>query len=47
MPPSNRTDADDLAVAVVLTLELAKIALVLVRFNDGTGLIVNPNHSIT
>jgi hypothetical protein len=25
MPPSNRTDADDLAVAVVLTLELAKI----------------------
>jgi hypothetical protein len=26
MPPSNRTDADDLAVAVVLTLELAEIA---------------------
>ena len=47
MPPSNRTDADDLAVAVVLTLELAKIALVLVRFNDGAGLIANPNHSIT
>ena len=27
MPPSNRTDADDLAVAVILTLELANIAL--------------------
>jgi len=33
MPPSNRTDADDLAVAVVLTSELAKIARVLVRFD--------------
>jgi hypothetical protein len=29
MPPSNKTDADGLAVAVVLTLELAKIARVL------------------
>jgi hypothetical protein len=29
--PSNRTDADDVAVAVVLTLELAKITRVLAR----------------
>jgi len=41
MPPSNRTDGDDLAVAVVLTLEFAKIARVLVRFDQVAGLIVN------
>jgi hypothetical protein len=41
MPPSNRTDADDLAVAVVLTLELAKIARVLGRFRRVARFIVN------
>ena len=41
MPPSNRTDADDLAVAVVLTLELAKIARVLLRLDHVTRFIVN------
>jgi hypothetical protein len=46
MPPSNRTDADDLAVAVVLTFELAKIARVLVRFNHVARFIVNADHSI-
>jgi hypothetical protein len=46
MPPSNRTDADDLAVAVVLTSELAKITPVLVRFNHVARFIVNADHSI-
>jgi hypothetical protein len=45
MPPSNRTDADDLAVAVVLTLELAKIARVLLRFDHVASVIVNADHS--
>jgi hypothetical protein len=40
MPPSNITDADDLAVAVVLTLELAKIARVLVRFDHVASITV-------
>ena len=31
MPPSNRTNADDLVVAVVLTLALFEIARVLLR----------------
>jgi hypothetical protein len=46
MPPSNRTDADDLAVAGVLTLELAKIARVLVRLHHVASLIVNTNYGI-
>jgi len=46
MPPSNRTDADDLAVAVVLTLELAKIARALVRFDHVASRIVNANDGI-
>jgi hypothetical protein len=46
MRPSNKTDADGLAVAVVLTLELVKIALVLVRRNRVARLIVNANHSL-
>ena len=33
MPCPNQTDADDLAVAVVPTLELAEIAFVLVRLD--------------
>ena len=44
MPPSNRTDADDLAVAVVLTSELAKIARVLVRFDHVAVRIVNAHN---
>jgi hypothetical protein len=46
MPPSNETEMDGLAVAVVLTLELAKIASVLVRFDHVAGLIVNANDSL-
>jgi hypothetical protein len=46
MPPSNETETDGLAVAVVLTLELAKIASVLVRFDHVASFIVNANHSI-
>jgi hypothetical protein len=46
MPPSNKTDADGLAVAVVLTLELAKLDRVLVRFDHVARLIVNADHSI-
>ena len=46
MPPSNKTDADSLAVAVVLTLELAKLAGVRVHLDHVGGLIVNPDHSI-
>ena len=46
MPPSNRTDADDLAVAVVLTSELFEISRVLVRFDHVASFIVNTNHSI-
>jgi hypothetical protein len=41
MRPSNKTDADGLAVAVVLTLELVKIALVLVRRNHVVRIIIN------
>jgi hypothetical protein len=46
MPPSNETETDGLAVAVVLTLELAKIARVLVRLDHVARFIVNANHSI-
>jgi len=42
MPPSNETETDGLAVAVVLTLELAKIARVLVRFNQVAAFIIKP-----
>jgi hypothetical protein len=42
MPPSNKTETDSLAVAVVLALELAKIASVLVR-SLRTRIV--PNHS--
>jgi hypothetical protein len=45
MPPRNKTDADSLAVAVVLTLEFAEIACVLVHFNHVARFIVNANHS--
>jgi len=47
MRPSNRTDGDDLAVAVVLTLEFAKIALVFVRLDHIARVIVNANHRIS
>jgi hypothetical protein len=46
MPPSNETETDGLAVAVVLTLELAKIASVLVRLDHVASFIVNANHSM-
>ena len=46
MPPSNETEMDGLAVAVVLTLELAKIARVLVRLDYVACFIVNANHSV-
>jgi hypothetical protein len=45
MPRSNKTVADALAVAVVLTLELAKLARVLVRRNHAARCIKNPDHS--
>ena len=45
MPRSNKTVADGLAVAVVLTLELAKLARVLVRRNHAARCIKNPDHS--
>ena len=45
MPRSNKTVADGLAVAVVLTLELAKLARVLVRRNHAAPCIKNPEHS--
>jgi hypothetical protein len=44
MPPSNETKTDGLAVAVVLTLELAKIALLFVRFDHVARSIVNAKH---
>jgi hypothetical protein len=40
-----QSGADGLAVAVVLTLELAEIARVLVRFDHVAGFIVNAHHS--
>jgi hypothetical protein len=46
MRPSNKTDADGLAVAVVLTLELVKIARVLVRLDHVACFIVNANHGV-
>jgi len=46
MPPSNETETDGLAVAVVLALELAKIARVLVHFDHVARIIVNANHGI-
>ena len=46
MPRSNKTVADGLAAAVVLTLELAKLARVRVRFNHVARFIVNANYSI-
>jgi hypothetical protein len=45
MPPSNETEMDGLAVAVVLTLELAKIASVLVRLDHIVRVIANADHS--
>jgi len=46
IPPSDETDADGLAVAVVLTLEFAEIANVRVRLDHVASLIVNANHCI-
>jgi hypothetical protein len=46
MRPSNKTDADGLAVAVVLTLELVKIARALVRLDHVACFIVNANHGV-
>jgi hypothetical protein len=46
MPPSNETETDGLAVAVVLTLELAKIALLFVRLDHVASFIENANPSI-
>ena len=46
MPSPNKTDADGLAVAVVLTLEFAEIANVRVRLDHVASLIVNANHCI-
>jgi hypothetical protein len=46
MPPSKKTDADGLVVAVVLTLELAKIARALVRFDHIASNIKSADHSI-
>ena len=43
MPPSNRTDAHDLAVAAVLTLKLANLARVFVRLDHAARFIVNAN----
>src|SRR4026208_754801 len=45
MPRSNKTVADGLAVAVVLTLKLAKLARALVRRNHAARCIKNPDHS--
>ena len=47
MPPSSKTAADRLAVAVVLTLELAKIARVLMRLDHVARCIVNADDSTT
>jgi hypothetical protein len=46
MPPSDKTDADTLAVAFVLTLEFAEIASVPVRLDHVASLIVDANHCI-
>ena len=46
MRPSNKTDADGFAVAVVLTLELVKIARVFVRLDHVVSVIVNADHSM-
>jgi hypothetical protein len=46
MPPSNETETDGLAVAVVLTLDLAEIASVLLRFDHVARFIVNANHGV-
>jgi len=46
MPLCNKTDAHGLAVVVVLTLELAKIARVLVRLDHVARFIVNADHSV-
>ena len=46
MLPPNKTDADSLAVAVVLTLEFAGIASVPVRLDHVASLIVDANHCI-
>jgi len=46
MPSPNKTDADGLAVAVVLTLEFAEIANVRVHLDDVESVIVDANHCI-
>jgi hypothetical protein len=43
---ANKTDADSLAVAIVLTLEFAEIASVRVHLDHVASLIVNANHCI-
>ena len=42
-----QSDADGLAVAVVLILELAEIARVLMCFKHAASFVVNANHSVT
>ena len=46
MPPPNKTNADSLAVAVVLTSEFPEIANMRVRLDHVASLIVNANHCI-
>jgi len=46
MSPSNKTDADGLAVAVALTLKLARIARVFVRFAHVASFVVNAKHGV-
>ena len=43
---ANKTDADSLAVAIVLTLEFAEIASVRVHLDRVASLIVDANHCI-
>ena len=43
---ANKTDADSLAVAIVLTLEFAEIASVRVHLDHVASLIVDANHCI-
>jgi hypothetical protein len=45
-PSIIQSGADGLAVAVVLTLELADIALDLVRLVHVARFVVNPNHRV-
>jgi hypothetical protein len=46
IPSSDKTDADGLAVAFVLTLEFPEIARLFVHLNHVASFIENANHSI-